>query len=121
MYVRSLLSGLLFGAMSLVTVSALAFNRTGVGLTIVDVSVFGSNARITVSGTLSGTVPACHTSGSANAFGLNLGTDKGRAQLSIAVAAMLAGKTVNITGPSTNTCVATDAQTQDTFQLTLNP
>jgi hypothetical protein len=119
MHIRNLVSGVVFGAVALFAGSALAAGRTGAGLTVVDVTVFGSNAKITVSGTLSNSAATCG-SGQQNAFAIELATPIGRAQLSMAMAALLAGRVVHITGTTSNTdCLLTDVNNQRLIQISL--
>lgn len=102
----SLLSSLGFALVASIAIPASAA-RTGVNLTIGDITVYGSNARIAISGgTLSGTKASCTPSSRQNHFGINLATEKGRAQLSLATAAMLSGKVIFVTGK--DTCIAVD-------------
>jgi hypothetical protein len=121
MKIASVLSGLGFAALTSLAIPALAA-RTGVGLTIGDITIYGSNARIFFSSGISGSTPACG-SGHPSHFGINLATDKGRAQLSLATAAMLSGKTVNVLG--TSGCIAVDTpgtnNWQELDQLSMNP
>jgi hypothetical protein len=121
MKLASVLSGLGFAALTTLAGSALAL-RTGVGLTIGDITVYGSNARIFIASGVSGSTPACG-SGHPNHLGINLSTDKGRAQLSIATAAMLSGKTINMTGGAG--CISVDTpggnNWQELDQISLNP
>jgi hypothetical protein len=120
MRIRTLLSGLGFGAFFLIAGTAFAA-RTGVSLSIQDITVIGTQARIFIGSGLSGTAPTCGSAHPSH-FGIDLTTDKGRAQLSLATAAMLSGKTINVTGATTSTdCITSDFAAQNLYQLTLNP
>ena len=114
--------------LSILSFAALAFNaapaaaaRTGVSLTITEITVIGTNARISFSSGLSGTKAGCTSTSRQNHFGINVGTNKGRALLQVATAALLSGKTVNVTG--FDTCIAVDTTLidwQELNQLSLN-
>jgi hypothetical protein len=122
MHIRNLVSGVVFGAVALSAGSALAAGRSGGGLTVVDVTIYGSNAKITVSGTLVNTAATCGglPNVQPNAFAMELGTTLGRAQLSMAMAALLAGRVVHITGTATNgDCLTTDVANQRLIQISL--
>ena len=110
----SLLSALSFVALALNAAPADAA-RTGVSLTITEITVIGTNARISFATGLTGTKAGCTSASRQNHFGINLGTNKGRALLSVATAALLSGKTVNVTG--FDTCIAVDAATIDWQEL----
>src|SRR5688572_25446110 len=117
MNIRTILSSGAFLVGSLTAGSALA-TRTGVGVTILDVTIAGSHARVTFnSAGMSGTVPTCHNAGT-NAFGINLTTDKGKAQFSLAMSALLAGRTLNVAGTNGagGTCVTSDSNAQEFVQ-----
>src|SRR5688572_14114662 len=101
MRIRNLLSGLVFGTVALSAGSALAASRSGAALTVVDVTSYGANAKITLSGTFVNTAATCGAA-QPNAFAMDLGTTLGRAQLSMAMAALLAGRVVHITGTADN-------------------
>jgi hypothetical protein len=121
MKIASVLAGIGFATLTSLAVPALAA-RTGVGLSIGDITVYGSNARIFISSGISGSTPACASS-HPNHFAINVSTDKGRAQLSIATAAMLSGKTINVLG--LGTCLAVDTpgtlNWQELDQISMNP
>ena len=118
----SLLSFLCLAAIASVTTPASAA-RTGIGLTITDITVIGSNARIYIRTGVRCSRPGCTSASHQNHFGIDVTTDKGRAQLSIATAAMLSGKTINLTGY--NTCIAVDTpgtnDWQELNQISMNP
>ena len=93
--------------------------RTGVTLTIGDITIEGTErARIYVPG-LSGTAPACGSS-RPHHFSMDQTTNKGRAQLDLATAAMLSGKPVHVHGLDTCLTILNTAY-QQLGQLTLNP
>lgn len=127
MHIRNLVSGVVFGTVALFAGSALAAGRTGGGLTVVDVTIYGNHAKITVSGTLSNTAATCNSLPNVqpNAFAMDLTHNTaagavGRAQLSIAMAALLAGRVVHITGTTTNgDCLQTDVLNQRLLQISL--
>ncbi len=112
-----------FLGLSLIATPALAV-KSATGLTISDITIIGTDrARIAISslsGTTGGSAPGCSVA--ATLFAIDLTSQKGRALLNLATAAVLAGKTVNITGG--NGCIAVDNATsliQTLDQLTLNP
>ena len=119
----SLVPVLSFVALSASATPALAV-KSATLLTIGDITVIGFNARISVAslrGTNGGMAPACGA-GSPELFGIDLATNKGRAQLELAMAAVLSGKTVNLTGGTG--CMAVDTASvniQTLDQLSLNP
>src|SRR5262249_31348862 len=104
MNIRSVVA--LFAFTGLVSVAHTASAaRTGVNLSIGDITVEGTgdHARIFISaGTLTGTAPA-GCSANPNHFAIDLTTNKGRAQFSIAESAILAGRQIYVTGLNTGT------------------
>jgi hypothetical protein len=72
-----------------------------------DITLQGTQfARIAVT-TASGARPACHNAAYTIHYGFDLGTNKGRALLSTATAALLAGKRVTATGAGSCTNLGT--------------
>ena len=62
-----------------------------------------SFARVRLSGAAIGGRPACHNAAYTTHYGFDISTPKGKALLSTATAAMLAGKTVSLGGVGTCT------------------
>src|ERR1044071_4687648 len=102
----------------------------GIIAAIAFVSVFASSARAASGGTgkiisitiyngtnfatvgftnITGTRPSCHNASISAEYAFDLSTNKGKALLSLAQSAQLAGKTVGFAGPSTNTCTTVQA------------
>jgi hypothetical protein len=97
-------SGFLAGclALGLTALAAKADAANAVG-TISQIEIIGTQyAILRISGGATGTRPACHTGGlQQSAFAMDLGTAKGRAMLSFATAAHLAGRSIEIGGAGT--------------------
>lgn len=96
-------SGWLAGCMGLglVVLAARADAASATG-TVQQIEIVGTQyAILRINGT-SGSRPVCHTGGQQQtAFSVDLGTNKGRSLLSIATAAQLAGRSVEVYGAGT--------------------
>lgn len=114
--IRTLVS--LASALTLLATPAMAAT-SGVNVTIADITIAGSHARISFVNGIAGTAPACGNAHPKH-FGIDLATNQGRAQLSLATSAVLSGKTVNVVGHASS-CVTSDFAAQTLVQLTLNP
>jgi hypothetical protein len=118
MKIVSLVSLVAFAALTFAASPALAV-RNGVELTITDVTVYGSNARIYFETGVAGSTPGCTTAARNKHFAINVSTNKGKAQLSLATAALLSGKTVNVLG--LDTCLTVESTGwQELDQITIN-
>lgn len=99
-----------------------AANATSGENTILDITIeTGTNyARVALNGGAIGGRPACHNASYTVHYGFDISTAKGKALLSTAQAALLAGKIVTITGGTT--CTNTGSVTLETMQkLTIWP
>lgn len=85
---------------------------------ISDITMQGTQfARIAVT-SASGARPACHNAGYTIHYGFDISTNKGRALLSTATAALLAGKRVSATGAGSCTNLGTvTIETLDSLTL----
>jgi hypothetical protein len=123
---RSLLGSMGFIALATIAGPASAV-RNGVNLTISALTVSGpeNKATIAFASGVSG-VSLCSSAGKANHFAIDLTSDKGKAQLSLATNAMLFGHTVNVAsqllnGVSDQCTSVFGNQVQILDQITLNP
>jgi hypothetical protein len=83
---------------------------------LLEVTIEGSNyARLSVSGSAIGGRPGCHTAGFTVHYAWDISTTKGKAMLSMAQAALLAGRRVNVTG--TGTCTNTGLNQIETLTI----
>ena len=107
-----------FTAISLVAGQAAA--RSGVNLQIKDITIIGANhrARIWAPGA-GGSTPSCGSS-RPDHYAIDLSTDKGKALHDLAMAAMLSGKLVHITGSASACLDVGGINHQVLDQLTLN-
>jgi len=99
---------------NIITAALLGLGLTGLAATAHAGSATGTVTTIDIEGTRFAFLrlstspssrPACHPNLQQSAFAIDLDTSKGRAILSVATSAMLAGKTVEIIG--NNACIDT--------------
>jgi hypothetical protein len=108
-----------FAVISLVAGRAAA--RSGTNLQVKDITIIGTGdkARIWVPGA-GGSTPSCGTS-RPDHYAIDLASHKGKALHDLAMAAMLSGKPVHITGSATACFDVGGINHQQLDQLTLNP
>lgn len=110
----------LFALITAATVSlfANAASATGTTNVISDITVEGSYyARVAMAGSPIGGRPACHNAAYTVHYQWDITTSKGKAMLSLAQAAQLAGKRVTVTG--SGTCVTGNASIEMLNSITL--
>lgn len=91
------LAGCLGVGLTVLAARADAASHTG---TVMQIELVGTQyALVRINGSTSGTRPGCHTSGTLQtAYSMDLNTSKGRALLSLASAAQLAGRSLEVYG-----------------------
>lgn len=113
-----LLAATLFSAL-IPTASANSLGQN----TIADITVEAGTqyARIALNGSAITGRPACHNATYTVHYGFDVSTAKGKALLSLATAASLAGKTIRITGSNACVTVASGLTLEDVESLVLFP
>jgi hypothetical protein len=97
-----------------------AANATSTVNTLSDITIDGTNfARLAVNGPAIGGRPSCHVSTYSRHYAWDISTTKGKAMLATAQAALLAGKSVGVTGGSSCTTLVTGVTIETLTVLTI--